>query len=128
VPGPRAFLQYVPVNAFSIVANPQAKVKRIVANFGFDAAGVRMTESVSQHLVADLVNSPRGPQVLDRPPALIDGLLGAVDRVIESLNARFGTPRKNIPGRLHLDQRSVKALQQRIVEIACKSGTLSGRS
>jgi hypothetical protein len=56
VPGPRAFLEYVPVNAFSIVANPQAKVTRIVTNFGFDVACMRVTESVSQHLAADPVN------------------------------------------------------------------------
>jgi hypothetical protein len=56
VPGPRAFLQYLPVNAFSIVANPQAKITRIVANFSFDVPGVRMTESVSQRLTANPVN------------------------------------------------------------------------
>ena len=46
MPGPRTFLQYVPVNAFSIVANPQAKVTFIVVNFGFDAAGLRVTDPV----------------------------------------------------------------------------------
>ena len=56
VPGPRALLEYAPVNAFSIVSNPQAKVTLIVADFGFDVAGMRVAESVSQHLAADPVN------------------------------------------------------------------------
>ena len=56
MPGPRAFLQDVPVNAFSVVANPQAKVMLVIANFGFDVARARMTKSVSQNLTADPVN------------------------------------------------------------------------
>ena len=51
--GPCPLLQDVPVYAFSVVTNPQAKITLFVANLSFDVAGLRVMESGSQHLAAD---------------------------------------------------------------------------
>jgi hypothetical protein len=62
-------LQYVSINAYSVVANLQAKLTAIVYEFDFNAARARVMESVSQRFVADPVNLvlEDGRQVPARP-------------------------------------------------------------
>src|SRR5262249_51767642 len=54
--GARALLQYFPVNADSIVANPQAKLATVESDLGFDPLRLRVPESVSQDLAGDAVD------------------------------------------------------------------------
>jgi hypothetical protein len=162
VPGPRTFRHSIPIDAFSIIANPQAELPIIVPDFGFNVARLRVPEGISQHLAPDPVNlvlkvwrqtpvrsfhrhtqrwrssigflglcqllpgdgqqmlqialrSGRRPEILNRIPALNNGLLGTTDRIIESSDRLFGAPGKMVASPLHLDQGSLKALQQRVV-------------
>jgi hypothetical protein len=56
VPGLRAFRHNLLIDAFSIVANPQAKLPLIVPDFGFNVARLRVPEGISQHLAPDPVD------------------------------------------------------------------------
>src|SRR5579863_6956945 len=171
VPGPLAFRHNLLIDAFSIVANPQAKLPLIVPDFGFNAARLRVPEGISQHLAPDPVDlvlkdgrqtpvrsfhrhtehwrssisilrlcqflpgdgqlmlqialrMDCRPEILNRIPALNNGLLGAADRVIESSDRLFGAPGKMVASPLHLDQGCLKALQQRIMQVTGDARTL----
>src|SRR5262245_39667894 len=52
----RTFTEHLRVNAYSVIANPQAEQPIIVANFDFDLFGARMSESVSQDLAANTID------------------------------------------------------------------------
>jgi len=56
VPGPRAFRHNLLIDAFSIVANPQAKLPIVVSDFRFNAARLRVTEGISEHFKPDSEN------------------------------------------------------------------------
>jgi hypothetical protein len=173
VPGPRAFRHNIPIDAFSIIANPQAKFPIIVPDFSFNVAGLRVPESVSQHLAPDPVDlvlkdgrqTPMWsfhrhterwrsfisilrlceflagdgqqmfqiglridsrPKILNRIPALNNGLLGGTDSVIEGSDRLFGAPGKMVASPLHLDQGSLKALKHGVVEIPSDARPLRG--
>jgi hypothetical protein len=57
----------VRIDALSIIANPQAKSTRIVADFRFDITGLGMRESIDQRLPPDGVGllSDDGVQLED---------------------------------------------------------------
>ena len=56
-------------------------------------------------------------QVLDRVAPLGDGPRGRGNGFVEALRGLFRAPVKNVARGLHLDQRSLKALQQRVVQL-----------
>ena len=56
-------------------------------------------------------------QVLDRAAPLGDGPRGHGNGFVEALHGLFRAPVKHVARGLHLDQRSLKALQQRIVQL-----------
>ncbi len=55
---------------------------------------------------------------MNRIPALDDGFLGCADGAIEGLDRLFATFRKEVPGRLKLEKRGLKALQKGVVQLA----------
>ena len=53
---PRAFVEYLWVNADSVIAETDAEFLRVVPNLNFDLFSARMAESVSQNLPANPID------------------------------------------------------------------------
>src|SRR5580704_8119613 len=70
-----------------------------------------------QQMLQIALRNDRQPEILNRIPALDNGMLGAADSVIESSDRLFGAPGKMVASPLHLDQGSLKALQHGVVEV-----------
>src|SRR5580698_8561590 len=77
-----------------------------------------------QQMLQIALRNDRHPEILYRIPALNNGVFGAADSVIESSDRLFGAPGKMVASSLHLDQGSLKALQQRIVQVTGDARTL----
>ena len=65
-----------------------------------------------------------GPQALNRIPALGDGLVSLADGPVERADGLFGAPGKQVARRLEREHQPLKALQQRVVQLARDARTL----
>src|SRR5271168_1350803 len=72
MPGTSAFLQYLGIDTFSIVANPKAKHVIIVPDFRLDSVCLCMAKSVSQDFDCDPTNLVLSGRRQSSPLALFD--------------------------------------------------------